>query len=97
MLARFGVWDSPAVDGSRHRDLRIQVFANYINDVLRPLREREEPVYVIEGSRAERVATKLKGKDVRHVTTPIRNVTDMKPFPAPARARPPEPPGAEPG
>ncbi len=50
---------------------------DYVDSVVRPLRELPEPVYVIEGSRAERVAQRRHGKQVRTVASPIRGATSL--------------------
>lgn len=44
----------------------------YINEVFRPLKERKEPVYVLQGSPAEKVAAKHGAKEVRVVESTIR-------------------------
>jgi epoxyqueuosine reductase QueG len=44
----------------------------FVNDILRPLKEKEESVYVRKGSRAERFASKNPAKEIRHIKSPYR-------------------------
>ncbi|MGD2080096.1 MAG: SCP2 sterol-binding domain-containing protein, partial [Nitrospirota bacterium] len=45
---------------------------SYISGIVKPLRDKPEPVYVIKGRVAEKAALKNSAKEVRHVNTPIR-------------------------
>jgi len=45
---------------------------NYVKTVVRPLRDRQEPIYAIKDSRAEKIARRRKNKTVRIVESPIR-------------------------
>jgi epoxyqueuosine reductase QueG len=45
---------------------------SFVNDILRPLKEKVEPVYVRKGSRAERIASKNQAKEIRHIKSPYR-------------------------
>jgi ferredoxin len=47
----------------------------YGESVVQPLKEKEEPVYVIPGTRAEKTASTRPGKDVRHVRNTVRPVS----------------------
>jgi hypothetical protein len=44
----------------------------FVDGVVRPLKERPEPIYVVRGTNAERVARKNPHKEVRHVRNPTR-------------------------
>jgi ferredoxin len=44
----------------------------YMEKYVRPLREKREPVYVIEGTRAEKAARKRDMKEIRYVKNTIR-------------------------
>lgn len=44
----------------------------YVNDIVKPLRDRPEPVYVRAGTTAEKVAAKNPHKEIRHIQTPFR-------------------------
>jgi len=44
----------------------------YMDEIFKPLKQRKEPVYVIEGSPAEKVAAKNTAKEIRVVKSPIR-------------------------
>ena len=44
----------------------------YVQQYVGPLKNKKEPVYVIKGTRAEKVAAANKAKDVRHVRNTIR-------------------------
>ncbi len=44
----------------------------FVNDIVRPLKEKEEHVYVRKGSRAERFAVKNPTKEIRHIKSPYR-------------------------
>jgi len=39
----------------------------YMNEVFKPLKQRKEPVYVLQGSPAENSAAKQKAKEIRIV------------------------------
>jgi alkyl sulfatase BDS1-like metallo-beta-lactamase superfamily hydrolase len=44
----------------------------YVQQFVEPLKSKREPVYVIKGTRAEKVAAGNKAKDVRYVRNTIR-------------------------
>jgi len=44
----------------------------YVQKCVDPLKNKKEPVYVIKGTRAEKIAAGNKAKDVRHVRNTIR-------------------------
>lgn len=44
----------------------------YVEQVVKPLKERMEPIYVIKGTMAESVAKRNPNKEIRHVHTPLR-------------------------
>jgi epoxyqueuosine reductase QueG len=44
----------------------------YVQQCVEPLKSKKEPVYVIKGTRAEKVAAGNKAKDLRHVRNTIR-------------------------
>jgi len=44
----------------------------YITDIVKPLRDKPEPVYVRPGTTAEKVARKNPHKEIRHIQTPFR-------------------------
>ncbi len=44
----------------------------YVSEIVRPLREKPEYIYVLKGSSAEKAALKNSAKEVRHVRTPVR-------------------------
>jgi len=43
-----------------------------VNDIVKPLKDKPEPVYVRPGTTAEKVARKNPNKEIRHVQTPFR-------------------------
>jgi putative sterol carrier protein len=44
----------------------------YVTDIVKPLKDKPEPVYVRPGTTAEKVARKNPNKEIRHVQTPFR-------------------------
>lgn len=44
----------------------------YVQRYVEPLKDKKEPVYVIKGTRAEKIAAGNKAKDLRHVRNTIR-------------------------
>jgi putative sterol carrier protein/Fe-S-cluster-containing hydrogenase component 2 len=44
----------------------------YVTDIVKPLKDRPEPVYVRAGTTAEKVAAKNPHKEIRHIQTPFR-------------------------
>ncbi|VAX30738.1 Iron-sulfur cluster-binding protein [hydrothermal vent metagenome] len=44
----------------------------YVNNIVKPLMDRPEPVYVRAGTTAEKVAAKNPHKEIRHIQTPFR-------------------------
>lgn len=57
--------------GSQNRQEYLEDKDAFVTKVVAPLQGKTEPVYVLSGTRAERVARQL-GKEVRCVRTPIR-------------------------
>jgi hypothetical protein len=63
----------PYVQLARRSSVPIQDKQRHLNEVVRPLQERPEPVYVVEGSDAEAVARlKFKNKTVKTVASGLR-------------------------
>ncbi|MCH8208873.1 MAG: SCP2 sterol-binding domain-containing protein [Nitrospinae bacterium] len=44
----------------------------YVSEIVKPLTEKPEPVYVREGTRAEKIARKFPQKEIRHIKTSLR-------------------------
>jgi ferredoxin len=44
----------------------------YVEQIVKPLREKDEPIYVIQGTRAESVVKRNPNKEARYVHTPYR-------------------------
>ncbi|MFQ5717463.1 MAG: SCP2 sterol-binding domain-containing protein, partial [Nitrospinales bacterium] len=44
----------------------------YVKQVVKPLKDKKEPVYVLSGTRGEQVARRNANKDARVINTPIR-------------------------
>jgi ferredoxin len=44
----------------------------YVDQIVRPLKDKAEPVYVRKGTLAERIARRQPNKEIRHVRNPIR-------------------------
>ncbi|HKE57458.1 MAG TPA: SCP2 sterol-binding domain-containing protein, partial [Pyrinomonadaceae bacterium] len=52
--------------------------ADYVKDVVRPLQEKQETVYVIRGSDAEdHVAQRFPGKQIKHVSNSLNRVRSI--------------------